>query len=273
MDGNCTFLNKMTASEKLDCKKDLCTNLLSIIVKVLADEQDATPNSSSSWYRGYQPPKVYRNKEFVTQLFNILAAVRSSDLFASVVGTLCTKPVRYPVLETLGPAIVDFFKSTKFEKDGPLQRIITYCISQLKSSMCKVLVAPTNNTRSIKFACSCNDCMELMCFLKHPTEVQHRFKMANKRRQHLEDQLGRSGTDATHTIECMGSPYTLVVTKNSASYERDIKKRQQEQVLLASLCPLQSVTDVTSENEPPTKKQKGIATTKVAPRSSHIDLT
>ena len=32
-----------------------------------------------------------------------------------------------------------------------------------------------------------------------------------------------------------------------------IKKHQQEQVLLASLCPLLSVTNVPSENEPPAK--------------------
>ena len=92
--------------------------------------------------------------------------------------------------------------------------------------------------------------------------------MVDKRRRHLENQLDSSGTDATYTTEFIGRPYTLVVTKNNASYEREVKKRQQEQVLLASLCPLRSVANVPSENEPPAKKQK--ATSKVAPGSSGI---
>ena len=271
----CVFLNKIIVSGKLVHEKDLCTNLLTIIVKVLADEPDATPNSSSSssWlYRSYQPPKVYRSKEFVTQLFSLLTAVGSKDLFASIVSTLRTKPVRYPILETLGPAIVDFFKSTKVEKDSPLEMILMYCISQLKFSMRKVLVAPTSNIKSIRLACSCDDCMELMSFMKHSIAVQHRFKMGIKRRQHLQQQLDSSGADVTHTTEHIGSPHTLVVTKSNASYEIEIKRHQQEQVLLASLCPLLSATNVPSENEPPAKKQK--ATSKVvAGSSSHNDLT
>lgn len=135
---------------------------------VLVDESDATPSSSLSLL-GYQPSKVYRSKGPVCQPFSLLTAVGFSDLFAAIVGTLQTKPVCHPDLETLGLAIVDFFKSTMVEKDSRLQMILMYCISQLKFSICKVLVAPTNNTKSITL----NDCMEPMSFMKHPTEFQH----------------------------------------------------------------------------------------------------
>ena len=139
---------------------------------VLVDESDATPSSSLSLL-GYQPSKVYRNKGPVCQPFSLLTAVGFSDLFAAIVGTLQTKPVCHPDLETLGLAIVDFFKSTMVEKDSPLQMILMYCISQLKFSICsynlKVLVVPTNNNKSIRL----NDCMEPMSFMKHPTKVQH----------------------------------------------------------------------------------------------------
>ena len=83
----CILLSKMTASKKPDEEKDLCKDLLSITVKVMADEKDATPASSAeklSWYyRGYPPPKGNRSKEFVSQLFGLLTAVESNDLFAS----------------------------------------------------------------------------------------------------------------------------------------------------------------------------------------------
>ena len=273
----CAFLNEMIASEKSGHEKNLCTNLLSTIVKVLADEQDPTPNSSSSsvWlYRRFEPPKIYRSKEFIFKLFGLLMNVGSNDLFTSVVGTLRTKPVRYPVLETLGPAIIEFYKSTEVKKDGPLQIIFTYCISQLEVSTRKVVAAPTTNTKPVRFTCSCKDCVELIRFLKHPTTVQHRFKIGKERRRHLHQQLDGSRADATHITEHVGNPHTLVVTKTNASYERDFKKQQQERALLASLQPLLLVTGahVPSENEPPAKKQ--LTTTKVvAGSSSHIDLT
>ena len=202
---------KIIASGKLAHEKVLCTNLLSTIVKVLADQPDATiPCSSvlpSRLYIFNQPSEGHRIKEFICQLFSMLTAVGSNDLFTSFIGTLCTKPVRYPVLELLGPAIIDFFKSTKVEKDGPLQVILAYCISQLEVSIGKV-VAPTT------------------------------------------------------------------ITKNNASYEKEVKKHQKEQVLLVSLKALLPATDVDVPpgNEPPAKKQK--ATSKVvAGSSSHVDLT
>ena len=256
----CTFLNKMIVSRKPDEEKDLYKDLLSVTVKVLVDEEDATPTSSAvklSWYyRGYQPPIIYRSKGFVSQLFGLLTAAESNDLFASTVSALCAKPVRYPVLETLGPAIVDFYKSAEVEKDGPLQVVLTYCISQLEVSLRNV-AAPTTNTKKVKFTCSCKDCVELKQFLKHPTEVQHHFKVNKGRRQHLRQQLHGSRADAAHTTDKSEDSHTLVVTKNNASYERKLKKQQRKQALLASLHSLSPVVDVSSENEPPTKKQKG----------------
>lgn len=81
----------------------------------------------------------------------------------------------------------------------------------------------------------------------------------------------------THRTEGIGSPHTLVITKTNASYENSVKKRQQEQALLASLQPLLSVKvkDVSSaEVEPPAKKQKAAGNNNSAVSSqAYIDLT
>ena len=191
-------------------------------------------------------------------------------LFASTVSALCAKPVRYPVQETLGPAIVDFYKSTNVKKDGPLQAILTYCISQLEVSLSKVIAAPTTNTKRVRFTCSCKDCVELKRFLKHPTEVQHRFKLSKGRRQHLQQQLHGTRADATYVTDKSDDSHTLVVTKNNASYEKKLKKQQSKQALLASLRSLLPVVDASSESEPPVKKQKS-TNEDVSGSSSRID--
>ena len=279
---HCIFLKEMVASKKLGDVKELYTNLLSSIVKFLADEQDATPRNSRSsspmssmWrYVGFDPPKAYRSKEFVSQLFSLLSAVGTNDLYLTLVSALCSKPVRYPVQETLGPVVIDVCKSTKVDKDGPLQMLLAYCISQLETALQKVVPAPINNAKTVEFMCFCDDCDELVDFLRHPTKVKHRFKVGKSRRQHIHEQLEYSGVDATDTTERVGNQDTLVVTKTNASYEKDVKKHQDKQVLLVSLKALLPATDVEVpiDNEPPAKKQKDTAKV-VAGSSSHIDLT
>ena len=262
----CAFLKRMIASKKPDDEKDLYKDLLSILVKVLVEEEDATPNSSSSsssWM--YMHSTVYRSKEFVGQLFNLLTAVGPDDLFTSAVSALRNKPVRYPVLQTLGPAIVDYCKSTEVEKDGPVQVILCYCISQLEDSLHKVA---TSSTKPVKFSCSCKDCIELKQFLGHPTQTRHEFRMSKNRRRHLRQQLDSSAPDFVQVTEHFGN--TLAVTKTTTSYQKDVKK-QQEQALLSSLRPLLGVTSAPSGKEPPTKKQK--ANSKGVSGSSYIDLT
>ena len=72
------------------------------------------------------PPKVYRSKEFVCQLFNLLSAVATNDLYLTLVSGLCSKPGLYPAQETLGPVVVDICKSTKFGKGRPLQILLAF---------------------------------------------------------------------------------------------------------------------------------------------------
>ena len=166
--------------------------------------------------------------------------------------------MHYPVLETLGPAVVDFYKTAKVKKDGPIQGILTYCISQLQIAVSKVIEVPTTSTRPVTITCSCKDCAELIRFLEHPTETQHHFRMNLSRREHLHQQLDNARADVTHkTVGTGGGPNTLIVTKTNASYENNVKKRQQEKALLTSLQPLLSAKDVPSAGvEPPAKRQK-----------------
>ena len=255
----CTFLERMIASKKPDDGKDLYKNLLSGIVKGLTEEEDS---SSSRQYRIYQPPK---NKEFVCRLLSLLTDVGSDDLFASAVSALRNQPARYPILQTIGPAIVGFYKSAKIEKNGRPQELLTYCISQLEMSAQKVV---KSNAKPVKFSCSCKDCIELKDFLRHPTQVQRQFRIGKDKGRHLRQQLDKSSVNVT---ERYGNPRTLMVTKKDISCQKENWKQKQEQALLASLQPLLVVTGASLQNEPPTKKQKG--NIKDASGSSYIDLT
>lgn len=62
-------------------------------------------------------------------------------------------------------------------------------------------------------SCSCNDCKSLNRFLQDPTQAVGRFPLNEKRRRHLQSQLGYNRRDCANDTERRGSPYTLVVRK------------------------------------------------------------
>jgi hypothetical protein len=80
--------------------------------------------------------------------------------------------------------------------------------------------APTNWVQNTVKNCRCQDCNEVNRFLRDPTENVGRFPLARIRRAHIHQQLS-SYTTCTHQTSPVGSPYTLVVTKNQSQYKSE----------------------------------------------------
>ena len=248
----CQFLFKVSSDQFGDEQKDLCQCLAAVYINFLVSEPDATVvrRPSSSAYCYSHPKEVNRSKEFVCLVVNVLKSLGCENLLVSFVNTLRRKPCHYPVLKTIGPAILDISKTAAI--DGSLQVLLSSCISKLEASVCKSIPAPSNYVRPVKFSCACNDCVSLKQFLQHLGERLCQFYMTKNKREHLEQQI-HGIIDITHTTEKGSSPHTLVITKTQASYEKKVKNRKIKQSMLASLRPL---IIKQSTSEPPTKKQK-----------------
>ena len=241
----CKFLLKLSQPKSSD-GQSLCQCLASSLLSVLANEDDTT---SVSYYGR-------RDKGFVILLFKCLMTLECNEQLLSFVQVLCTKPNRYPVMDVLAPFCEDQYKSLKEEKNEALDHLLVYCISSLQASPTCLPSCPTDWTAPVPFSCSCTACVELIRFLRHPTETQHRFKMNMGRRGHLEHQLDRNKCSVKHVTECVGSPHTLVVTKTRAAYKEGCKKFKREK---ATLSRLQALTGASSSNgEPSVKRQKVI---------------
>ena len=61
------------------------------------------------------------------------------------------------------------------------------------------------------------------------------FKTAEADRRHVEDAVKKARCDVDLTTDRRGRPYSLVCTKNQASYERRAKQRRQDIENLARL--------------------------------------
>jgi hypothetical protein len=79
---------------------------------------------------------------------------------------------------------------------------------------------PADHARPGLTACSCADCQKLDSFLRDPRRPCERFPLRESRRQHLLEVIRRHSCDVDTALERRGSPYSLVCTKTTASYQR-----------------------------------------------------
>ena len=72
-------------------------------------------------------------------------------------------------------------------------------------------------------------------FLVDPEQSVWRFKGAESKRGHVQQSIRSARADVGCATDKVGRPYTLVCTKNQASYERRLAQRKQDLDALARL--------------------------------------
>ena len=265
VDRFCQFLSKISIKLLSADHKEFCQFLAAAAVNFMVSEQDVPPSvreldtNSRIFTNSYHSPVVLnnRNKMVVCQLVTILNSLGCGDLLSSVVSAFCSKPGLYPVVETLGPAIVDISQRFKLDS-GPLRSLLDYCVSSLEASTVKVLT-PSEHTCAVKFTCTCEDCEVLKEFMQNPNEKWKRFTVVKKRRQHVLQKVDKD--DLTYVVEAITKPQSLVLIKIKDTYDEAVKRQQKELSVLAALRLL------LPSGEPPTKKQcVGIDAASVANR-------
>ena len=89
-----------------------------------------------------------------------------------------------------------------------------------------------------KFTCTCADCSELQAFARNPAEKMHRFRVNKERRRHLHQVIDRHRLDMIHVTERVGSPQTLICTKDRRAFNSRMKEYQSEIAAMRTLVKL-----------------------------------
>jgi hypothetical protein len=107
--------------------------------------------------------------------------------------------------------------------------------------------APPSDWRlHVKLSCSCEDCRELQMFARDPVERVHRFRANKERRRHLHGTIDKHKLDMKHVTERVGSPYTLVCTKDRRSFDRRMKQYRQEIAAMRALVEMSPASGAAS---------------------------
>jgi hypothetical protein len=189
----------------------------------------------------YWPRQVERAR-VLAGLARALLATEQCELLSGVVAHALCRPEKYPLtqahmtaLTALGPWL-----GKNVEKPCPgLTHWVAACREELEALTAEMPQPPPDFRRPGALSCKCADCGELKQFLEGPHDREHRFRVREDRRQHLQGVIRRHQCDLDLRTDRGSRPHTLVCTKNTAAYEAKLKTFHQNQEHLATLRSIQ----------------------------------
>ena len=179
--------------------------------------------------------------EFVATLFSALQHFNESTLCDSAAARIASRPQVFNSTTLVVPGI----ERVCAEQD-PLPSAVDRAIQHLWTSAAEFLLQrsevppqpPPDWRLAAKISCTCADCVELQVFARDPTERVHRFRVKKERRQHIHQAIDRYKLDMTHVTERVGSPQTLVCTKDRRTFKARMKEYQDEITAMGTLVKL-----------------------------------
>lgn len=178
-----------------------------------------------------------RQRIDVGSVVDIVSALSRIDakLADSTVGHLLAWPKTYGMDAVILPAVRQLIEKTETRTLAAVQRLRAVCLEHVRARMALALEAPGDWTRAGAPGCQCHCCGELSQFLVNPSQRNWAFKANESDRRHVEDTIRRHGCDVDCSTDKRGRPYSLVCTKNQASYDRRVGQRKQDLEDLALL--------------------------------------
>ena len=218
-------------------RKQACKSALKEVTAMLARWE----KSRSTTRRGYISST--RSNAFsgvVEPLVRGICSVGTRSDLKHLLTRIAAKPQHYDLHEVLIAAVNGLSGDEHFADSSKLaamavQELRQFCLDQLTERTAKQPAAPKNWKRGAKIDCNCADCQELAKFLKDKDAQVHRFSRRKDLRQHLHRQIDNHRIDCAHVTERRGRPFTLVCTKNQASFQRELKQYKTDCKLLDKL--------------------------------------
>jgi hypothetical protein len=106
---------------------------------------------------------------------------------------------------------------------------------KLEAATAKQPAPPADWARPAEVACTCRFCAQLNAFLTDPANEVGRIPAREDRRHHLIGMIGQHQCDVNHALERKGSPYSLVLTKTTGSFDRATRRFEADRRLLKIL--------------------------------------
>ena len=179
--------------------------------------------------------------EFIANLFSGLRHFNDGKLCDAAADKIASRPKVFHPVTLVVPAI----EQIRAEQ-VPMPPAFDRAIQHLWTSAAEFLLLhseapphpPSDWRLQAELSCTCADCRELQAFALDPNASVHRFRVKKERRQHLHQVIDRHRLDMTHVTERLGSPQSMVCTKDRRTFEVRMKEYQDEIAAMRKLVKL-----------------------------------
>jgi len=150
-----------------------------------------------------------------------------TQLHASILHALTRPEVRGPVLNLarLLRTAAETRSAQPLRALG-LSPLRARCVEELAALLARPPRAQDDWSTELPETCSCELCTRLRAFLAAPGETRLEWPLAKEKRRHIHGILDRHELPVSHTTRRSGRPFTLVLAKTRALFEREESERE-----------------------------------------------
>lgn len=194
------------------------------------------------------PSQLTRDREDLLALFDSAAVLQARSIRERLLAVLLDPATALPLLRA-----GEFLRACRKHRTQEALRALGVAplYRRVVSSLERILAAPARSPSdwSIEtlISCRCGLCAELLAFLRDPDRVTYAWPLAQDRRQHVHTTIDSHDLPVKHETTRQGRPYTLVLTKQPALFQRATALRKKQQELLAWLKQQRAVFSDDSE--------------------------
>ena len=181
----------------------------------------------------WQCARITNSSEFVSDILTGFSVINSA-LADDALTYFLAWPTVYDVDNVLVAAALLLIQA-ELSSTPVVTKLQAAVIAHINVRVMMTLEPPTDWRRDNKISCLCSDCKAFKLFLDEPTQPKWQLKAVEARRRHVEATIQRHQSDVICSTLRVGSPHTLVCTKNQASYLRRVEQRNRDLTVLASL--------------------------------------
>jgi hypothetical protein len=166
----------------------------------------------------------------VAAILEAASLLDAGDLREDAVQVLC----RDDEVARCAVEVLRTIPASRWQATG-LLAVVNHRATALQARLARPPRASDDWSINLAGGCECELCDELRGFLADPTTRRFEWPLAKDRRAHVHSRIDSAELPVHHQTRRAGRPYTLVLAKTDALFEREQQKRRRDELELAWL--------------------------------------
>ncbi|WP_305909772.1 2OG-Fe(II) oxygenase [Methylomarinum sp. Ch1-1] len=197
----------------------------------------AAQNCLSNWRKLIESDELRRNdwrgqnealqRAAITGLFRVCHRLQMDEALQTLADWLTQQTQVLSLRGVLLPCLHDLndWFSEQNRANPAFATLLATCLQQIKALADVIIEEPKDWRQSHLLSCQCKDCQTINQFVRDPKAQEYRMCANQNIRSHIESNIRTERLDIDCATDKKGRPYTLICTKNRASYHRALRQK------------------------------------------------